>query len=247
MEKKSNLQLIKEIITEAWYIILVMVYYYTLGVFFSLKPFTDGKKRQIVLVTGFWGRNLYWKRMKDRLISEGYSVYPVELGFQVGDINKKSKILEKYLEDNNISDCFVIAHSMGGWITLGMSKSAKQRIAKIFTISTSFRGTYVCFAVPMFISSWQQMPLSKFSFEKKKEIKEDLKSLKNIYAWDDEIAIPVQTCHLGNDDEVCSPEFGHMNLVMSKTGINLIVNEIKKEEEIQLDIINDQLLDLKAS
>jgi hypothetical protein len=231
MKKKSKINLAKEVVIEAWYVILVMVYYYSLGIFFSLPAYTKGHKRQVVLVTGFWGRNLYWKRMKNRLIEAGYSVYPVELGFQVGDINKKSKILEKYLEDNNINDCFVIAHSMGGWITLGMSKKAKERIAKLFTLSTSFRGTYVCFTVPMFISSWQQMPLSRFSHEKKKEIQEDLKNLKNIYAWDDEIAIPVQTCHLGNEDEVCSPEFGHMNLVMSKTGLDLIMNEVNKEEE----------------
>lgn len=230
MEKKSKIKLLKEIILEAWYVVLVMVYYYILGIFFSLKPYTKGNKRPIVLVTGFWGRNLYWKRMKNRLIKEGYSVYPIELGFQVGDINKKSKILEKYLEENNINDCFIIAHSMGGWITLGMSKEAKNRASKIFTISTSFRGSYVCFTVPMFISSWQQMPLSKFSYEKKKEIKEDLKHVKNIYAWDDEIAIPVETCHLGNEDEVCSPEFGHMNLVMTKTGLDLIIGEINKEE-----------------
>lgn len=230
MEKKSKTKLLKEIILEAWYVVLVMVYYYILGIFFSLKPYTKGHKRPIILVTGFWGRNLYWKRMKNRLVSEGYSVYPIELGFQVGNIDKKSKILEKYLEENNINDCFIIAHSMGGWITLGMSKEAKKRASKIFTISTSFRGSYVCFTVPMFISSWQQMPLSKFSYEKKKEIREDLKHVKNIYAWDDEIAIPVETCHLGNEDEVCSPEFGHMNLVMTKTGLDLIINEIKKEE-----------------
>lgn len=228
---KPKLLLLKEILLESWYIVLVMVYYYILGIFFSLKPYKLGNKRDVVLVTGFWGRNLYWKRMKNRLIEAGYSVHPVELGFQVGDISKKSKILERYLEDNNINDCFVIAHSMGGWITLGMSKKAKSRIAKIFTISTSFRGTYVCFTVPMFISSWQQMPLSKFSYAKKAEIKEDLKNLKNIYAWDDEIAIPVETCHLGNEDEVQSPEFGHMNLVMSKTGLDIILNEINKEEE----------------
>lgn len=231
MEKKSKTLLLKEIITEAWYIVLVMVYYYILGIFISLPAYTNGYKRPIVLVTGFWGRNLYWKRMKNRLIEAGYSVYPVEMGFQVGNIDKKSKILEKYLEDNNINDCFVIAHSMGGWITLGMDKKAKSRITKLFTISTSYRGSFVCFAVPMFISSCQQMPLSKFSYDKKKEIKEDLKNLKNIYAWDDEIAIPAETCHLGNEDEVCSPEFGHMNLVMSKTGLDLIMNEIKLEEE----------------
>lgn len=231
--KKSKLKLVKEIILESWYIVLVMVYYYFLGIFFSLPVHKSGYKRPVVLVTGFWGRNLYWKRMKKRLVDAGYSVYPVEMGFQVGNINKKSKILEKYLEDNNINDCFLIAHSMGGWITLGMDKKAKNRIAKLFTLSTSYRGTYVCFTVPMFISSWQQMPLSKFSYEKRKEIKEDLKNLKNIYAWNDEITIPVETCHLGslgNNDEVESPEFGHMNLVMSKTGLDLVMNEINKEE-----------------
>jgi len=214
-----------------------MVYYYSLGVFFSLKPDKTGTKRPVVLVTGFWGRNLYWKRMKNRLVKAGYPVYPVEMGFQVGNIDKKSRILEKYLEDNNIQDCFLIAHSMGGWITLGMTKEAKNRIAKLFTISTSFRGTYVCFTVPMFISSWQQMPLSKFSYQKKKEIQEDLKNLKNIYAWDDEITIPVETCHLGNDDEVQSPEFGHMNLVMSQTGLDLIMSELDKEEAKQKSLI----------
>lgn len=221
--------LLMSMLTEFWYIILVMVYYYFTGIFFSLKPVKEGNKRPIVLVTGFWGRNLYWRRLRNRLVKEGHPVYPVNLRFQVGDIGGKSIKLAKYLEDNNIQDAFIIGHSMGGWIVLGLPEKSRERIKKLFTLSVSFQGSYICYIVPVFISSWQLMPGSKFT----RKLKDNMKyfNIKNIYTIEDEIAIPVETSILGYGDEVCFNKFGHMNLVMSKDGLDFLVNQIKEEDE----------------
>lgn len=221
--------LLMSMLTEFWYIILVMVYYYFTGIFFSLKPVKKGNKRPIVLVTGFWGRNLYWRRLRNRLVKEGHPVYPVNLRFQVGDIGGKSIKLAKYLEENNIEDAFIIGHSMGGWIVLGLPEKSRERIKKLFTLSVSFQGSYICYIVPVFISSWQLMPGSKFT----RKLKENMKyfNIKNIYTIEDEIAIPVETSILGYGDEVCFNKFGHMNLVMSKDGLDFLVNQIKEEDE----------------
>ncbi len=68
----SERSLISQIASEMWYVLLVMVYYYFTGIVFSLSKNTKGTKTPVVLVTGFWGRNLYWRRFKKKLVEAGY-------------------------------------------------------------------------------------------------------------------------------------------------------------------------------
>jgi pimeloyl-ACP methyl ester carboxylesterase len=218
-----------QIISELWYLTVVMFFYYFTGIFYSLPVYDKGYRRKIVLITGFWGRTLYWKPMRKRLIELGYSVYTVDLGFQVGDIRKKNILLEEYLIKHDIKDCYMLAHSMGAWIALGLSSKAKERITRMFTISASFQGSYVCHTVPMFTSSRQLVPGAKFIDTQKENLKY-ISQVKNIFTREDEISVPVETCRTGNPDEVQFPGFGHLNLVMSKAGIDFILEQIKAEE-----------------
>ncbi len=230
INSENTNSLINQILSEIWFFFLVMFYYFFIGMFYSLPIYDKGHKRKIILVTGFWGRNLYWKSMYKRMIGLGYSVYPINLGFQVGDIRKKSLILEEFMVKHDINDCFILGHSMGGWIVLGLSNKAKERIAKFFPICTSFRGSYICYTVPMFVCSWQLKPGTKFIDTQQENLKY-LSQVKNIFGKEDEIAIPVETCHTGNTEEVEFSEFGHLNLVMSKRGIDFIIKQIEIVEK----------------
>ncbi|EPG74023.1 alpha/beta hydrolase family protein [Leptospira fainei serovar Hurstbridge str. BUT 6] len=201
-----------------------------IGIFVTLPDHTDGHKRPIVLVTGFLGRNITWKAMRDRLVSLGHPVYAVPLGFQTGDIRKKSKLLENFILEKGIKDCYIVGHSMGGLIAAGLSYKGRDRVRKIFTMGSPLHGTYMAYTAPIFPCTWQMMPGSKLV----REVVETYSTFHNvqaIFTRGDFIVRPWQSARLGHFDDVEIPEYGHLNLYLGPLGIECLSSLITSEEK----------------
>jgi hypothetical protein len=65
---------------------------------------TAGSKRPVVLVPGWCGRTRSFRKMADRLEQEGFPVYPVPLGSQLGCIDRKAGLISKFLDAHGLED-----------------------------------------------------------------------------------------------------------------------------------------------
>lgn len=209
------------------------IYYFfchILGIFIELPDHTEGYKRPIVCVSGFLGRGLTWTAMRKHLISLGHPVYVVPLGFQTGNIRKKSKILENFLIEKNIKDCYLICHSMGGLIAAGLSYKGRDRVRKIFVVGSPMHGTYMAYLAPIFPCTWQMMPGSKLV----KEVVETYSKFHNVQAVftkGEGIVRPWESATLGHFDDVEIPEYGHLNLYLGPLGIECLGSLVTSEEK----------------
>lgn len=201
-----------------------------IGIFIELENSPEGDKRPVVLVSGFLGRTLSWEPMLKHLSTNGHPVYTVPLGFQLGNIRKKSKILETFLIEKDIKDCYIVGHSMGGLIASGLTYKGRDRVKKIFIAGTPVKGTYLSYFLPMFVCSWQMMPNSKFIREAG-EIFGKLPNVQSVFTKKDQIILPSENSRLGHFDDVELPEAGHLNLFMGPLGIECLFDLITAEEK----------------
>ncbi|XDD50767.1 esterase/lipase family protein [Leptospira sp. WS92.C1] len=219
---------ILQFFAEKWYVILYF-WHAIIGIFIQLEDSPEGDKRPVVLIPGFLGRTLSWEPMLKHLSVNGHPVYTVPLGFQMGNIRSKSRILEEYLIQKKIKDCYIVGHSMGGLIAAGLTYKGRDRVKKIFIAGTPVRGTYLAYAAPIFIGAWQMMPGSKF-IKETVEVFEKLPNVQSVFTQKDQIILPSENSRLGHFDDVELPEAGHMNLFMGPLGIACLFDLITAEE-----------------
>lgn len=202
---------------------------YLLGFIFELPSKKTGSKRPVVLIPGFFGRSWNFFRLRRHFMKNGHPVYLPKMGFQVGSIYKKSERLAQYLEKNDIRDCYIIGHSMGGLITASMGYKGRDRVRKMYTVGSPLKGTYLAILLPIFAATLQMTPYSKFT-KNFKLVFSSLSNVQSIFAKGDEVIFPQNSAHMGRFDDVMVPEYGHLNLIMGPLGIESLTELVRQEE-----------------
>lgn len=222
-----------------------------------------GSKTPVVLVPGWCGRTRSFRKMAERLAREGHPVYPLPLGCQLGCIDRKSWLLSKFLDEHELSDVYVVAHSMGGLISVRSMMKGENRIRRLVTMGTPYRGTHVIYlgyAVTILLvlalsfwlsplagsiylglfmqipSLWQMQPTSAFLAEVREYLEKVTTPVQCVYALRDQIVVhnwrqAWSPTRLGRDDDLCLPEYGHMNLFMGDSGVELVARLLSRYEE----------------
>lgn len=217
-------QILFEVLYGIWYLLL-----YLPGLLVRPGDITEGEKRPVVLVSGFLGSPLTWLKCRAALAQSGHPVYVVRLGFQFGNLRSYSEKLQRFLEENNISDCYLVCHSMGGLVAAHMGYRGRDRTRKIFTLGTPFRGHPLTFLFPFTFATLQMNPLSPFM----REVRDKYRTLSNIqavFAQFDEILFWDYLNIPGRFDDVKLAQIGHCNLFMGPAGIECITELIAAEE-----------------
>jgi len=227
-----------------------------------LPPKPQGSKRPVLLVPGWCGRTRSFRKMAEGLAAKGYPVYPVPLGSQLGCIDRKASLLSKFLDMHGLEDVYVVAHSMGGLISVRSMMKGETRIRRLITMGTPYRGTHVIYlgylvtfalvialsfwlsllagtiylALFMQIPSlWQMQPSSVFLEETLEYLSRVATPVQCVYAVRDQIVIhnwrqAWSPTRLGRADDLCLPEYGHMNLFMGPSGIELVTRLLARYE-----------------
>lgn len=227
-EKAPYRNLLLQILFELLYGIRYLLLYVP-GLFMRPGDITEGDKRAVVLVSGFFGSPLAWLKCRAALAAQGHPVYVVRLGFQFGNLRSYSEKLQRFLEENSISDCYLVCHSMGGLVAAHMGYRGRDRTRKIFTLGTPFRGHPLTFLFPFTYASLQMNPLSSFMRETKDKYR-TLSNVQAVFARFDEVLFLDYLNIPGRFDDVKLVQVGHCNLFMGPAGVECIGDLIAAEE-----------------
>ena len=227
-EKSPSRNIFVQIIFEILYALRFILMYIP-GLLIRPGDITEGDKRAVVLVSGFFGSPLTWSGVRTALAAQGHPVYVVRLGFQVGNLRKYSEKLQHFLEENNLSDCYLVCHSMGGLVAAHMGYRGRDRTRKIFTLGTPFKGHPLTFLFPFTFATLQMNPLSPFMRETAAKYR-TLSSVQAVFAKFDEVNFLPALNIPGRFDDVKLAQIGHCNLFMGPAGIECITELIAAEE-----------------
>lgn len=227
-EKSPKRSLFVQILFEIVYALRFILLYLP-GLFMRPGDITEGDKRPVVLVSGFFGSPLTWVGVRSALAQQGHPVYVVRLGFQIGNLRKYSEKLQVFLEENNLTDCYMVCHSMGGLIAAHMGYRGRDRTRKIFTLGTPFKGHPLTFLFPFTFATLQMNPFSPFMKETAAKYR-TLSSVQAVFASFDEINFLPALNIPGRFDDVKLAQVGHCNLFMGPAGIECITELIAAEE-----------------
>jgi len=237
-----------------------------LGVFRSpVAPLRTGDRRPVILIPGWLGRTHSFKCLQERIHQIGHPVYIIPLGFQVGNILKKSRRLSGFLTENRLEDAYVVAHSMGGLISIGAMLLGERRISRLWTLGSPIYGTYVTYILYLLslaVALWgvsagipsALIALLVFALPSLRQMTPGsdlltwfsgsypaMENVRCIFAKIDQIVItslkaPGKPPRLGRDDDICLPEYGHANLFMGEHAIQCIIDQLKQAENLKSQI-----------
>jgi len=227
-EKSPSRNIFVQIIFEILYALRFLLLYLP-GLLMRPGDITEGDKRAVVLVSGFLGSTLTWSGVRTALAAQGHPVYVVRLGFQIGNLRKYSEKLQHFLEENNLTDCYLVCHSMGGLVAAHMGYRGRDRTRKIFTLGTPFKGHPLTFLFPFTYATLQMNPLSPFMRETAAKYR-TLSSVQAVFARFDEVNFVRYLNIPGRFDDVKLAQIGHCNLFMGPAGIECITELIAAEE-----------------
>lgn len=188
-----------------------------------------GHRRPVVIVPGFLGRSFNYQRLQQSLAGRGHPAYVADMGYNIGCIQEKSRFLEGFVDRHELEDYFLIGHSMGGLISLGMSDEARGQVRHFVTVGTAYHGAVLSYLFPLLPAGRQLQPGSTV-ISRVLENARRQENLTNIVGRWDEIALPLKACRLGTCREI-EGVGGHVQLIRSPEALELIGSILDEHED----------------
>ena len=200
-----------------------------LGLMLRVPHITEGKKRPIILVSGLFATPFTHRVLRQKLIALGYPVYCFRAGFQLRSIKKNSQHLEYFLVNNNLSDCYLIAFGLGGIITMSLGYRGRDRIRKLLTLGSPFKGNWYHIFAFFIPSCLQTIPVSPYLQSLKINYTNFL-NVQSVFAKLDLSMLPFTSARLGRWDDILLPQIGHYSLFLSSNAHACAIELIDSEE-----------------
>ena len=200
-----------------------------LGLMLRVPHITEGKKRPIILVSGLFATPFTHRTLRQKLIALGYPVYCFRAGFQLRSVKKNSQHLEYFLVNNNLSDCYLIAFGLGGIIAMSLGHRGRDRVRKLLTLGSPFKGNWYHIFVFFIPSCLQTIPVSPYLQSLKVNYTNFLNA-QSIFAKLDLSMFPFTSPRLGRWDDVLLPQIGHYSLFLSSNAHACAIELIDSEE-----------------
>lgn len=140
-----------------WLIDYIYMAHGQVSTFFYRNPpkhyleYVKENKNPIILIPGIFEKWAFLKPLADKISLEGHPVYIVpKLGYNLKDIPSSAKIVREMIEENDIKNAVIIAHSKGGLIGKYLLSffNPDGRVKKMISIATPYSGTALARFLP---------------------------------------------------------------------------------------------------
>lgn len=108
-------------------------------------------KCPVILIPGIFGKWGFLKHLGDKISLSGHPVYVATgLGYNLMDIPTSASIIRKIIDQNNVQNCILVAHSKGGLIGkyLLAYLNSDNRIRGMISIATPYSGSAIVKLLP---------------------------------------------------------------------------------------------------
>jgi pimeloyl-ACP methyl ester carboxylesterase len=186
------------------------------------------KKSPVILIPGIYSKWQFLKAIADPISLKGHPIYVVErLGNNSGAIHHSSKIVRELIEEKNLRNTIIIAHSKGGLIAkhLLAYDNADGRVVKVIAIATPFHGTNL---VKFFHSSAFRELHPESEIIKKLHSQSGVNhKIISIFGEYDNHVWPTESCRLDGAKNIQVNTHGHHKILFNKQVQDIILNEIE--------------------
>jgi pimeloyl-ACP methyl ester carboxylesterase len=182
----------------------------------------------VVLIPGIYNKWHSLKAIADVLSHRGHPVYVVDkLRFNTREIHHAAKLVRELLEEENLQNVIIIAHSKGGLIGkyLLSKYNNDHRVKKLIAIATPFGGSHIVHF--LFHRATKELaPGSKIIDELSKEKKIN-QSIVSIFGLSDNHVWPTLSCELEGATNIQVSVHGHHKILFNKETQNIILKEVE--------------------
>ncbi len=135
---------------------MYLVYGHFLTLFHRKTPkhflnYVVENKAAVILIPGFFEKWTFLKKLADKISLEGHPLYIVsKLGYNLKDIPTSAKVIKELIDNNNIQNAIIVAHSKGGLIgKYYLINLNKDNLVKgMVSIATPYSGTSFAHYIP---------------------------------------------------------------------------------------------------
>lgn len=186
-------------------------------------------KFPIILIPGIFSKWHFLKFFADPISHRGHPVYVVRaLGSNIGEISHSAKIIRKLIDEKNLHDVIIIAHSKGGLIgkyLLGFL-NRDNRIKKVIAIATPFGGSYM---VKYFkLKALAELhPQSRAILELKAQ-REVNRHIVSVFGVFDNHVWPEASCRVEGAKNIEVNTHGHHKILFDKKVRDIVLEEVEK-------------------
>ncbi len=180
----------------------------------------DGS-RPVVLVPGVYEAWSFMRPLADRLRARGLTVHAVpDLRFNRAPIARQASLLGRFLEDEDLRDVLLVAHSKGGLIgKVAMLRHDPQgRIARMVSLNTPYDGSVLAWAFPTrAVLALRPTEPTLQTLGAERSVNHRITAVRSV--WDPHV--PAGSSLNGDDDRVAATP-GHFRPLLDPAFVDLI-------------------------
>ena len=185
------------------------------------------KNSPVIIIPGLLNRWNIFRKIIKPLILQGHPVYEVKgLGRNIVKIAEGAKLVRKVIDENNLDNVVLIAHSKGGlegkYVLAFLNQD--NRIRKLVAVASPFAGSVLAKKFPMFIHK-EILPGSD-TLNELALCTEVNNKIVYIYPLWDNVVIPLESCILEGDKNLQVDVYGHQKIVFDGRTENIILKEV---------------------
>lgn len=185
-------------------------------------------KIPVILIPGIGTKWAYLKKLGDRISLEGHAVYIVtKLGMNFIDIPKSAGIVREFVDEKNIKNGIILAHSKGGLIGkyFLIHQNKDNHILGMISIATPYVGAKLAKIVPL--KPFKELtPASKIIQDLQSNTTINKKIISIFPAFDNFVSQDKQLLY-GAENIVVKVK-GHNKVLFSSETEDLVVKSLEK-------------------
>ncbi|MCX6763503.1 MAG: alpha/beta hydrolase [Candidatus Moranbacteria bacterium] len=191
--------------------------------------YISGNKPPIILIPGVYSKWQFLKAIADPISLKGHPVYAVEnLGYNTKAIDHSAKLIRELINEKNLHNVIIIAHSKGGLIAEYLLTFNNQdgRVIKVIAIATPFLGSHAVKLLPCkaFKEIHPESEVIKL-LNSESAINHKIVS---IFGEFDNHVWPTGNCRLEGAKNIQVNVYGHHKILFNKHVLNIVLEEIEK-------------------
>lgn len=185
-------------------------------------------KSPVILIPGVTTKWQFLKAVADPISLKGHPVYVVEsLGYNTKAIDESAKLVRELIDEKDLRDVIVVAHSKGGLIAeyLITYHNQDERVKKVIAIATPFLGSHAVRFLPGKV--FQELNPESEMIKKLNSSNEINHKIVSIYGEFDNHVWPTGNCRLEGAKNIQVNVFGHHKILFSKEVHKIVLGEIE--------------------